>query len=661
MDSTEDDAAGSLFHMSQFIEQFMVQMLVPLSVLYLLIAHNFAAAANVLSVPRPFNCTFAVIFASAQLISMMPIAVIITWCMRGPMNEDEDGNTAVLRIDVIAIIAIYTMHRLAISIKYAFQPKEMYARRMSLWVTYQERLDDQLFASWFKLTRVTIEREVRAAVDTLAEDEASAAFTLPREFLLQLRMGLHTEAQVSLDDDATTNVTSTNLCKLPASVLATALLAHVNEATSGYVLMLQRATSVTGLISMFSSTILRAAQGLPILGSTPLETCTILSAWISNFLLLPTVFTFLSVGIVDHARRELALDYLSRLCRPSPLRVGRGSSAVGMLAEAVKLPTLSLDSVSNVRAFLSTRSLLLSFGKGFHSRLVTVISADILVIIAVAAFCVYTSLTVSIAKSKSALFAPLVLHHALVMPAITLCVLGLFMAARANTAAAQGATVIAQARLLYRLRSREEELDPLLIATLSDVESLLRDNLVPITMFGVAATPALTNALLGAFFSLETVLVSGAATRLSGATGGGQQQTQTTTPSPTFSPSPTPIVSVVVVTSTSSAAGFDVASTLAVGYFLAALVIAIVAAALIVVLLRKCYKPSAAGGTNITTIGDTVEPSSSSSVINPMAKKTLTVLPIWIQQSDDDGDVWWENTKTGMTQWEKPTGHGGVK
>ena len=179
-DAEVDDAAGTKFHVGQFVEQFFVQTLVPLSVLYLLIARNSAAAANVLSVPRPFNCGFAVIFASAQLISMMPIAVLISWYMRGPTADELDGATAVLRIDVVAVVAILVMHRLAISIKYAFQPRALYGRRMSRWVTYQERLDDQLFASWFKLTRVTIEREMRAAVETLADDEAVAAFSLPR-------------------------------------------------------------------------------------------------------------------------------------------------------------------------------------------------------------------------------------------------------------------------------------------------------------------------------------------------------------------------------------------------------------------------------------------------------------------------------------------------
>ena len=174
------DAAGSLFHAPAFLEQFVVQMLVPFSVVYLVLAHSWEAAANVLSVPRPFHAALAAIFATAQLLSMAPIAVLIAWTLRGAATSDTDASTAVLRTDVVALAAVMTMHRLAISIKYAFQPAAVYTRRMSEWVSYQERLDDQLFASWFKLSSETIAREVVAAQRSLDADEAVAAHTLPR-------------------------------------------------------------------------------------------------------------------------------------------------------------------------------------------------------------------------------------------------------------------------------------------------------------------------------------------------------------------------------------------------------------------------------------------------------------------------------------------------
>ena len=735
------DAAGALFHADQFIEQLLVQLLVPISVLYLVIAHSCSAAANVLSVPRPFECIFAVIFALAQLISMMPITVLVAWCMRGPADLDQDAGTAVLRVDMVAIAAILMMHRLAIAIKYAFQPRALYARRMSQWVTHQERLDDQLFASWFKLTRVTIEREVVAAAATLAEDEAAAAFDLPFASFARLRDSLHEEAQQHLVGCAPA---SAAIARVQAPALATALLSHVNEVTSWQVLALQRATTLAGLVSMFSTTILRASQGLPVLGATSLETCIIISAWISNLLLLPTVFTFLSVGIVDHARRERALEVLSRLCRPSSLRQGglsasasstslgsssgsasgsgssrgasgsgssrglssaSGSSMVGILAQDVQAPVLPLEAVSDVRAFLAVRSLLLAFGAGFHSRLVTVISADLIVTLAVAAFCVYTTLTVTLAQSVTALYAPLVLYHALVVPALALCALGLVLAARANTAAASGANVLAQARLLARLAagraasasasasslaSREGSAE--LIALLDDVERLLRDNVAPVTVLGVAATPALANALMGGIASVETVLVSGAATRLSAnapAGGGAPAPAASGLPSPSpsaaagssssLSPSPGPLAGGGGDAARAQEGGFDLQSALQVGYFFAALLAATVAAALLVVCARRCSRGGGQGSAAAPQHTFDAGKAAGAALVNPLvaagrsagagagAGATSGASPVpaaspaaaanrypWVRRTDLSGDQWWENLKTGETAWDLP-------
>ena len=302
-DAAIADAAGTLFHLPQFVEQFVVQALVPLSIIYLVIAHSWAAAANVLSVPRPFSCVFAVIFLLAQLISMMPIVVFLSWILRGNSDGVNDASTSVLRVDIVAVAAAFVMHRLAISIKYAYQPTSLYTRRMTAWVTYQERLDDQLFASWFKLSRATIEREVSAALETIEDEDASASYSLSPETFARLRAGVNKEARVDLDSCATDN-DNNNYRILPAGVLASVLLVHVNEETSGYVLALQRLTSLIGLVSTFSSTVLRAALSVPILGTSTYDSCVIIAAWISNFLLLPTIFTFIAVGVVDAKKKS---------------------------------------------------------------------------------------------------------------------------------------------------------------------------------------------------------------------------------------------------------------------------------------------------------------------------------------------------------------------
>lgn len=662
-----EDAAGTRFHLFQFLEQFWVQLLVPLSVPYLLIAHSCSAAANVLSVPRPFNCVFALIFFFAQTISMMPLVVLLAWALRGPAVDGTDAAAAVLRVDVVAVAATLLMHRLAIAIKYAYQPHSVYRRRMTSWVTYQERLDDQLFASWFKLTPETIEREVQASVKSLEEGDAGCAIELSRASFSRLRGGVHEGARASL---ACADAPGDQGCSLPVRALVATLLSHVNETTSGYVLALQRATTLAGLISMFSTTVLRAALGLPVVGSTPLEGCLIISAWISNFLLLPTTFTFLAVGIVDHARRESALEALSRLYLPTSLRIDGGSA--GLLSVAVHKPILPLESIADVRAFLTVRSLLLSFGAGFHSRLITVITSDLLVLAGVVAFCIYAIFTPS---SVGSMLAPLVLYHSLFLPSIALCGLGLFMAARTNAAAAQSASVIAHARLSLRIAAHETGLaaPQTLVALLDDVERLLRDNAVPVTFFGIAAMPALTNALLGGIFSLETLLVSAFVTRVSSAQpavsgGSAAPPGAPTTTSPSPSPSPPP-----PGTAAPKGGGDASADQASVGYFVAALVAAVILAALAMAVRRRRAAHSSAHKPALTAsaLDAAAAPAMAE---NPLRAAALAQQPAggtpkggatgsgsavadsegdWVEVSDGK-ETWFENLKTGETAWSRP-------
>ena len=675
------DAAGSLFHTSPFLEQLLVQLLVPVTVIYLLIAHGTASAANVLSFPRPFSCVFALIFATAQLVSALPLAILCAWTLRGAAgNAANTSSTAILRCEIVSMSAVLLMHRLAIAIKYAFQPTALYARRMSVWVTYQERLDDQLFASWFTLSQATIDREVAAAVAAVGEAEAQAAYTLLPNSLSSLRAGLHEEAAAALPPPHSLTLT--------ASALATALLLQVNKATSGYVLALQRATTVAGLLSTFSTTILRSVLSLPILGTSRLEALIIIGSWVCNLLLLPTIFTFLAVGIVDHARRERALEALSRLHRPShkagaggasgSAGAAAGTAGSGLLALALDPPLLPLVSVGDARAFLATRTLLLSFGAGFHARLVTVISADLIVIFGVAAFCVYSALTSptsSVDGTAAPILAPLVLHHALVVPAIALCALGLTAAARANAAAAAGATVVAEARLLQRVASHEAEAPPpALLPLLEDVERLLREHAVPVTILGLAATQALANTLVGGVFSVETLLVSGSATRLNGP--------------------PTGRVEALTVNATAALPGDgepELSLQAGVGYFFAGLSGAALVAACVVLVARqqrqqlKAVTSEAIKAALLRTEGQQQgqkqhSPPSVKAVLqraeqgrppgtvdNPMrvaaaaaaaaaAASSASEAPLpagWVQHSDS-GDTWYENTATREVQWDRP-------
>jgi len=715
-DAAIADAAGTLFHLPQFVEQFVVQALVPLSIIYLVIAHSWAAAANVLSVPRPFSCVFAVIFLLAQLISMMPIVVFLSWILRGNSDGVNDASTSVLRVDIVAVAAAFVMHRLAISIKYAYQPTSLYTRRMTAWVTYQERLDDQLFASWFKLSRATIEREVSAALETIEDEDASASYSLSPDTFSRLRAGVNKEARVDLDSCATDN-DNHNYRILPVGVLASVLLVHVNEETSGYVLALQRLTSLIGLVSTFSSTVLRAALSIPILGTSTYDSCVIIAAWISNFLLLPTIFTFIAVGVVDHARRKQALETLSRLLQPSPLRSG-GRSTVGILASAVQPAVLPLETVSNVRAFLAVRSLLLAFGAGFHARLVTVISGDLIVLAIVTIYCVISALTASTASGLGVIAASLVLHHSLVVPAVALCALGLYMASEANTAAFQSTAVIAQTRLFMRVASgaNNEKTPPPVFGLLDDVEKVLRENAEPITILGIAATPVLTNSLVGGFFSVETLLVSGAIARLSTGVSSSSTTTTTTSSSPSSSSSsssPLPVASASAsplansTSSTETAAASNSSSNIEINvgiFFGIVTALSIVIALAIMIIRRRSSSSSLSSAAEeeeekerkefktavivqdkvvvesikvsnnpMTLVVETVSLSTKAtaadgvvnehkqnakveSTENSSAIKTTSISADWVQHEDiSSGEVWFENVESGETVWELPS------
>jgi len=523
------EAAGSTFHLLQFLEQLGVQTTLPFSALYLVAARSVAAAANVLSVPRPMGCVVAIIFGLAQIMLTTPLVVFAAWSTPDAPAGESTAATAVLRADVLVVSAMFAMHRLAICIKYAFQPSSIYAKRMREWVSMQDRLDDQLFSAWFVLAPSTIDREVRAALRSLDDDEVGATFALSAEAFSRLRASLPAASQATLDAAGR---------DLPVSVLASLLLLRVNAETAGLVTTLQRTTTFFGMLATFATTVLRASLSLPVLGASATESAIIVGHWIADFLLLPTVFTFLSVGIVDHYRRQFVLDALARLMRSSPLRAGGGTA--GMLSTAVRPPILPLETVADMRAFLAMRRLLINFGAGFHARLVTVLGFDLVVLTATAAVCVVSALTAPL--DIGSISAPVLIFHVVVAPAVALCALGLYAAANANAAAARLASVVVQARLRLRLATQSEgdKAPPLTLALLDDIECTLREQTDPVAVLGVAATPALTSSLVGAFASVETVLVSGIITRWSSprsATATLDASTGAATPSPSPLPS----------------------------------------------------------------------------------------------------------------------------
>lgn len=662
------DAVGMRLHLGQFAEQMLVQMLLPLSVLYLVPAHSVAAAANVMSVPRPFTCIAALIFGIAQVFLTTPLVVFVAWSLPGALDGASPATAAVLRADVIVVAAGFIMHRLAISIKYGFQSRAVYAGRMSRWATMQDRLDDQLFASWFVLSRDTIAREIRTAMTLLDDDEGDTAFTPAPEAFALLRSSLHSDARAYLDSAcASTPKGSSQQHTVPVSVLASALLLNVNSETGGLVLMLQRVTTVFGIVATFGTTILRACLSLPLLGENFTEGVVIVAHWVADFLLLPVVFTFLAVGLVDHTRRTRVMDGMARLFRPSPLRLGAGT--VGLLATAVRPPVLSLASVADMRAFLALRRLLLAFGSGFHVRLVTVLSADLCVLAAVAAVSVLEALTAPVTDGSGTILSPVLLFFILVVPGVALCALGLFAAAAANFASSQLVSVVVQARFRLRATAFDSGIASppqtlALFSLLDDMERALRENTPPITIFGVAATPALASSLVGAFVSIATVLVSGSITRLSSA----DPTSSALVPVPPVASNVT--VTVSPTTSPGATAG-DPGSLLAPpGVIVGSLLGVIAGAGLLVGGCKACSARRSARGANAEKKAD-ARPAALSSPAglpmtvaydNPLVATNAQLpnappaeLPAgWREVSDDSGDVWFEH-EDGRSQWEQPT------
>lgn len=638
-DAALADAAGTLFHTQQFIEQLFVQSLLPFSALYLIAMRSTAAAANVLSIPRPIGCIVSMIFGFSQIMLTTPLVVFVAWSLPDAITASE-SSVAVLRIDVIVTAAMFTMHRLAISIKYGFQSKTIYARRMREWVSMQERLDDQLFSAWFKLSASTINRETRAALSVIDDDEHTS-FSISEEAFSRLRASLHEDARKELDAAVTVK---SSQCVFGVNTLASALINHVNEDTSNLIVRLQRVTSLIGIVATFGTTIFRSALGLSILGENLIEGIVIVGHWIGDFLLLPVVLTFLSVGFVDHMRRKGVLLAYARLFRPSAMKEGGGT--VDMLTKAVRPPILQLSNVDELRAFLATRRLLLAFGSGFHSRLVSVLSADLCVLAAVAAIAVISALTAP--DVKASLMAPVVLFHIVVAPGVALCTLGMWAAASANLAATQLVTVVSLARLRLRLDTFDKEKMPRMLALLEDVERTMRDNVEHIVVLGMTATPALASSLLGAFVSADTVLLSGVVTRLNalGSGDSGAKLNVSPSPTPVTTPSPTPSPS-----ASPPPAKFGSPSSLSPGAIAGVVIAALVVAGLLTAAVRAAASRCKPAPPPLT-ISNPLKVVETQVSLPLEVVETVPLPPGW-KQWRDERDVWYAH-EDGRSQWENP-------
>jgi hypothetical protein len=261
----------------------------------------------------------------------------------------------------------------------------------------------------------------------------------------------------------------------------------------------------------------------------------------------------------------------------------------------------------------------------------------LIVLAIVAAYCVFSALT---ASGIGTISAALVLHHSLVVPAVALCALGLHMAASANTAASQSTAVIAQTRLFMRVASHDSgNITPLTVfGLLDDVEKVLRENAEPITIFGISATPVLTNSLVGGFASVETLLISGAIARLtsSSSSSSSPSSSSSSNPNPSVTATASPSLSPSTLTNattnssamtnpvvkTSSSIGEDV------GIFFAVITILSVLVALIIALLKRQSR------VNKSTTGVMQEKGKEKKFINPLISTEIVDIESTKQRTD---------------------------
>jgi hypothetical protein len=393
-------------------------------------------------------------------------------------------------------------------------PSETYARRCSTWATTQERSEEQLVSGWQFLKPALVQRCLGIAAAEQHVDAASAAVRLPRGALPHLLAALECdEARAAVTQAIaaaegveackegavqlrSASASASSHCSIPATALSQALVLAASREASLFAGRAFILNLLTALGSTFTTTILRAALGAPLLGTSAAEATLILGHIFANLFSLGVTLQFLFIGAIDHLRRARAQALLGRLFS---LRPG-GRPAL-----------LPLDCPGNVQALVAVRAMLLDFGRHFHERLVLVVSFSLITFACVAAY-VIIALYRAPSGDLAPLLSPFILLHVLVLPALVSCGLSLHQASHANSEMGKLGAVVVEARLHERLRRAaaarvggEGEGEGPLLALLGDCESLFNaQGDKGIRILNATASGALTQAFLGAWLSLES-------------------------------------------------------------------------------------------------------------------------------------------------------------
>lgn len=207
-----------------------------------------------------------------------------------------------------------------------------------------------------------------------------------------------------------------------------------------------------------------------------------------------------------------------------PEREGDGdeeeSAAASPLAPARKpgRATVELDSVSQIRAWLSVRYLILHFGARFRARCSVIITLAILSIAAAGIMMAVQLFRRSVVGSGGgggqAWMEPvtqLILLHAIVVPYSLPVIMALVAAARVNDIALLHASLVARKRVELLFSSTASsgrdisQVSMLLDAAQQSIQADAAET--PVRVVGITAGPALTQAALTACVSFESAVV----------------------------------------------------------------------------------------------------------------------------------------------------------
>jgi len=502
-------ASRPRFRCAQFCHQLPLQVLYPFTLPFAALLCSPGFALNMMGAPRPCTWGSGLLAPAFLLMNGMPLLCIVFWALSAPVSDTVAAAT--LRADLIHVLVVALVFRVAVTVKYAYIPPATYRKRLREWAPTLERRQEQLISGWQFLTPEKVRAEVAAAAEREPMDARPLFFLLHGDAALarlcaELRCvdaGALVEGAAAEREAAAPG--GARVLAVPCVVLTEAIILAAERESAAYARTAGAVNTAVALGATAATAVVRAACGVPQLGADAYQLLVIVTHWVANVLLMGAALVFLNVMAVDHFRRARSNALLGGL-----FAVQRGGDAPRAA------PALDLTVFENTRAFLATRRLLAAFGETYHERLVIITAICIAIYAAVAAY-VLAVLVSAPPGGLGAMLSPFILLHVLVAPAFACILAGLLQAARANREMHGHAAVVVEAAVRARLAlgggggggGAQAERAPPCFALLKDTERLLRatGDAAAIKILGFEVTDALVKSFLGAWVSLETACV----------------------------------------------------------------------------------------------------------------------------------------------------------